>query len=121
MTLAVLLSFVLGLGTTLEVAHNHDDHAVIYIHAEHHEHGKFHEHAEHHDHAEDSEHYGFSAEQCSYTVLQNSSPSVAPDNLLIDSATVVSDEPVVLLKAFYCAPRLAFLARAPPQVSRLFI
>ena len=107
--------------------HNHDDHAISYDHAEHHDHGKFHEHAEHHDHAEDSkhskntEHYGFSAEQCSYTVLQNSSSSVASDYLAIDCAALVSNELVVLSRSFYSAPRAAFLARAPPQTSRLSV
>ena len=118
---------MLGLGTTLEVAHDHNDHAGDFLSATHHDHAGHHEHAEHHDHEEDSqhskntEHYGFSAEQCSYTVLQNSSSSVAPDYLAIDCAALVSNELVVITHSFRSAPRAAFLARAPPAISRLSV
>jgi hypothetical protein len=127
LAVVVFLSFMLGLGTTLEVAHDHNDHSGDFLSATHYDHAVHHEHAEHHDHGDDSqhsknsEHYGFSAEQCSYTVLQNSSPSVAPDNLAIDFAALVSNELVVISHSFYSAPRAAFLARAPPKISRLSV
>lgn len=127
LAVVVFLSFMLGLGTTLEVAHDHNDHAGDFLYAAHYDHAGHHEHAEHHDYGEDSQHsknskhYGFSAEQCSYTVLQNSSSSVAPDYLAIDYAALVSNELVVLSRSFYSAPRVAFLARAPPQTSKLSV
>lgn len=112
---------MLGLGTTLEVAHDHNDHSGDFLSATHHEHAERHDHGDDSQHSKNSAYYGFSAEQCSYTVLQNSSPSVAPDNLAIDFAALVSNELVVISHSFYSAPRAAFLARAPPKISRLSV
>ena len=93
MTIALLLSLLLGLSTTVSIAHNysyHDDHL---------------EHGEHGEHDESG---------CAYTVVQFTESLVTQLTPIVSLSIGIINKSVVYIGAQVVQPNNGFFARAPP-------
>jgi hypothetical protein len=92
-TIALLLSLLLGLSTTVSIAHNysyHDDHL---------------EHGEHGEHDESG---------CAYTVVQFTESLVTQLTPIVSLSIGIINKSVVYIGAQVVQPNNGFFARAPP-------
>jgi hypothetical protein len=95
-TIALLLSLLLGLSTTVSIAHNyayHDDHL------------------DHDDHLEYVEH---DESGCAYTVVQFTESLVTQLIPILSLSIGIINKTVVYIGAQIIQPNNGFLARAPP-------
>ena len=95
-TIALLLSLLLGLSTTVSIAHNyayHDDHL------------------DHDDHLEHVEH---DESGCAYTVVQFTESLVTQLTPIVSLSIGIINKSVVYIGAQVVQPNNGFFARAPP-------
>lgn len=104
---AFLLSLLIGLSTTVSIAHNYS------YHDSHLEHDN---HLEHDDHLEHDEYGEHDESSCAYTVVQFTESLVTQLIPIICLSIVIINKSVIYIGAQIIQPNNGFFARAPPAL-----